>query len=71
MAERVLPDLLPYRVGTPAAFSFASFNGRRLSDNAPEVMYGLVTNSAQPTGLPAAAGRRHPPGRLPLRRPAA
>jgi hypothetical protein len=54
VAERVLPDLLPYRVGTPAAFSFASFNGRRLSDNAPEVMYGLVTNSAQPTGLPAA-----------------
>jgi len=27
------------------------FNGRSLADNAPEVMYGLVTNSALPTGL--------------------
>lgn len=51
VAERLLPDLLPYRVGTPAAFSFAGFNGRTLADNAPEVMYGLVTNSAVPTGL--------------------
>jgi hypothetical protein len=54
VSERLLPDLLPYRVGTPAAFSFAGFNGRSLSDNAPEVMYGLITNSAIPTGLPAA-----------------
>jgi hypothetical protein len=51
VAERLLPDLLPYRIGTPAAFSFAGFNGRTLADNAPEVMYGLVTNSAVPTGL--------------------
>ena len=34
-----------------ATFSFAGFNGRSLADNAPEVMYGLVTNSAFPTGL--------------------
>ena len=51
VAERLLPNVLPYTVGTPAAFSFAGFNGRALSDNAPEVMYGLVTNSAVPTGL--------------------
>jgi Domain of unknown function (DUF4331) len=56
VADRLLPDLLPYRVGTPAAFSFAGFNGRSLADNAPEVMYGLITNSGFPTGLtPAAA----------------
>jgi hypothetical protein len=42
-------------VGTTAAFSFAGFNGRALADNAPEVMYGLVTNAAVPTGLVAAA----------------
>ena len=28
---------------------------RSLADNAPEVMYGLITNSAVPTGLMAAA----------------
>ena len=55
VAERLLPDVLPYRVGTPAAFSFAGFNGRRLADNALEVMYGLVTNSAVPTGLRSSA----------------
>jgi uncharacterized protein DUF4331 len=55
VADRLLPDLLPYRVGTPAAFSFAAFNGRSPADNAPEVMYGLITNSAFPTGLTSAA----------------
>ena len=55
VAARLLPDVLPYRVGSAAAFSFAGFNGRALADNAPEVMYGLVTNSAVPTGLVAAA----------------
>jgi hypothetical protein len=55
VAARLLPDVLPYQVGTTAAFSFAGFNGRTLADNAPEVMYGLVTNSAVPTGLVAAS----------------
>ena len=55
VAARLLPDVLPYQVGTAAAFAFAGFNGRALADNAPEVMYGLVTNSAVPTGLVAAA----------------
>ena len=51
VASRLLPDVLPYTVGTAAGFSFAGFNGRTLADNAPEVMYGLITNSAFPTGL--------------------
>jgi hypothetical protein len=55
VAHRLLPNLLPYRVGTPAEFSFAEFNGRALADNAPEVMYGLITNSAVPTGLTSAS----------------
>ena len=55
VAARLLPDVLPYQVGTAAGFTFAGFNGRALADNAPEVMYGLVTNSAVPTGLVAAA----------------
>ncbi|MFI0353291.1 DUF4331 family protein [Actinomadura sp. 9N407] len=53
VAAWILPDILPYEVGTPAAFSFAGFNGRGLADNAPEVIYGLITNSAIPTGLVA------------------
>jgi Domain of unknown function (DUF4331) len=51
VAGRLLPDLLPYRVGTPAAFSFAGFNGRGLADNAPEVMFSLATNTGLSTGL--------------------
>lgn len=42
VTARLLPDVLPYRVGTPAAFSFAGFNGRALADNAPEVGPGRV-----------------------------
>jgi Domain of unknown function (DUF4331) len=55
VAARLLPDVLPYEIGSAAAFSFAGFNGRALADNAPEVIYGLVTNSAVPTGLDAAS----------------
>jgi hypothetical protein len=55
VAARLLPDVLPYQVGTTAAFTSAGFNGRALADNAPEVMYALVTNSAVPTGLVAAS----------------
>jgi hypothetical protein len=54
VAARLLPDVLPYRVGTSAEFGFAGFNGRTLADNAPEVMYSLITNSGFPTGLTSA-----------------
>ena len=56
VAERLLPDLLPYTVGTPAAFAPAGFNGRSLTDNAPEVMYGVITGGDLPTGLTPPAG---------------
>ncbi|EXG82109.1 DUF4331 family protein [Cryptosporangium arvum] len=52
VADRIVPDSLPYRVGTAATFGFAAFNGRHLVDNAPEVMFSLATNSAVSTGLP-------------------
>src|SRR3954471_10010182 len=38
--------ILPYRVGSQASYSFASRNGRTLTDNAPDVMFSLATNSA-------------------------
>jgi hypothetical protein len=39
------------RTGTKADFGFVEQNGRWLADNAPEAMFSLVVNSAQPTGL--------------------
>jgi hypothetical protein len=58
VARELFPDLLPYVVGTPAAYGFASRNGRTLADNAPEVMLSLVTNSAVPSGLRPAVSRQ-------------
>ena len=51
VARRLLPDVLPYTIGTPASFSFGGFNGRTQADNAPEAMLSLVTNTAVPSGL--------------------
>jgi hypothetical protein len=51
VAGDLLPDVLPYVVGTPAVYGFAARNGRTLADNAPEAMLSLVTNTAVPSGL--------------------
>ena len=58
VVERVLPDVLPYVVGSPAVFGFGRFNGRRLADNSAEVIFSLLTNAAVPTGLRATDVRR-------------
>jgi hypothetical protein len=58
VAHMLLPDILRYCVGSPASYSFASRNGRGLTDNAPEVMFSLVTNRALSDGL----GKRHAAG---------
>ena len=60
VAGELFPDVLPYVVGTPASYGFATRNGRTLADNAPEAMLSLVTNSAVPSGL-------RPSGTRPLR----
>jgi len=65
VTERLLPDVLPYQVGTPACFGFAGFNGRALEDNAPEVMYSLVTNTAFQSGLTAASAAETRTSRFP------
>lgn len=49
VADRLLPNMLPYVVGTPAVFGFASWNGRSLIDNTCDVMCTLATNT--PLGL--------------------
>ncbi len=51
VARELFPDVLPYVVGTPATFGFATRNGRTLADNAPEVMLSLVAGAAVPSGL--------------------
>ncbi|WP_198681506.1 DUF4331 family protein [Kribbella rubisoli] len=51
VARELFPDVLPYVVGTPATFGFATRNGRTLADNAPEVMLSMVAGTAVPSGL--------------------
>jgi Domain of unknown function (DUF4331) len=51
VARELFPDVLPYVVGTPATYGFATCNGRTLADNAPEVMLSLVAGTAVPSGL--------------------
>lgn len=53
VADLLVPDMLGYQVGSPALFGYAGFNGRRLSDNAAEIMFTIATNSAIPGGLRA------------------
>jgi hypothetical protein len=40
----VIPVAMPYRVGTPAAFSMNGVNGRALTDHAYDVLMTRITN---------------------------
>jgi Domain of unknown function (DUF4331) len=51
VAARLFPNVLPYTIGTPAVYGFNEFNGRSLTDNAPDVMFSLATNTAFTIGL--------------------
>jgi hypothetical protein len=51
VARRFLPNVLPYRVGTPAAFGFADWNGRSLTDNAPDVMFSTAADTPITLGI--------------------
>jgi Domain of unknown function (DUF4331) len=51
VAHRFFPNILPYEVGTPAAFSFADWNGRSLTDSAPEVMFSIAANTPVRLGI--------------------
>ena len=51
VARRFCPNILPYQVGTPAVFGFAGWNGRSLTDNAPNVMFSIATNSPVSLGI--------------------
>jgi len=51
VAHRFFPNILPYEVGTPAAFGFAEWNGRSLTDNAPDVMFSIAANAPVRLGI--------------------
>jgi hypothetical protein len=51
VAHRFLPNILPYKVGTPAVFGFAEWNGRSLTDNAPNVMFSIASNTPVSLGI--------------------
>ena len=39
VADKLLPNVLPYTVGTQAIFGYGLWNGRLLTDSAPDVMF--------------------------------
>jgi hypothetical protein len=51
VAHRFLPNVLPYTVGTKAVFGFADWNGRSLTDNAPDVMFSIAANTPIHLGI--------------------
>ncbi|MET3553375.1 DUF4331 family protein [Burkholderia sp. 567] len=51
VAHRLLPNVLPYTVGTPAVFGFAQWNGRSMTDNAPDVMFSIAANTPISLGI--------------------
>ncbi|WP_212909593.1 DUF4331 family protein [Streptomyces sp. TS71-3] len=71
VAERICPNQLPYIIGTPAEFGFAGWNGRSLTDNAPEVMFSLATNTACTIGLDQTAVPVRPTAGFPYVHPVA
>jgi hypothetical protein len=51
VAHRFFPNVLPYTVGTPAIFGYAEWNGRSLTDNAPNVMFSIAANAPVALGI--------------------
>ena len=51
VAHRFFANILPYEVGTPAALSFVEWNGRSLTDNAPDVMFSIAANTPVRLGI--------------------
>jgi hypothetical protein len=51
IVHRLCPNILPYEVGTPAVFGFGDWNGRSLTDNAPDVMFSIAANTPVHLGI--------------------
>ena len=70
VARTLFPDVLSYEVGTSATYGFATRNGRTLADNAPEVMFSFVLNTAMTSGLTPSVSERYRAGSFPYVVPA-
>jgi Domain of unknown function (DUF4331) len=51
IAHRMFPNMLPYAVGTQASLGFVEWNGRSLTDNAPNVMFSTAANTPIQLGI--------------------
>lgn len=51
IAHRLFPNIMPYTVGTQASFDFAEWNGRTLTDNAPNVVFSAAANTPIELGI--------------------
>ena len=51
VVARLCPVMLPYELGTPAAFDQLAFNGRPLGDDAMDVMLSLASNKPLSDGV--------------------
>jgi hypothetical protein len=51
IAHRLFPNMLPYEVGTQASLGFTEWNGRSLTDNAPNVMFSTAANTPISLGI--------------------
>ncbi len=65
LAHRFFPNILPYEIGTPASFGFAKWNGRTLTDNAPNVMFSLAANTPVSIGIGKESITRKPSANFP------
>ncbi|HLJ49652.1 MAG TPA: hypothetical protein VKU01_26750 [Bryobacteraceae bacterium] len=51
IARRLFPNILPHEVGTSAVFGLGVWNGRSMTDNAPDVMFSIATNTPIHIGI--------------------
>lgn len=65
VARRLLPNVLPYEVGTSASFDFLGWNGRTMTDNVADVMFSIATNHPVSTSLGKESVTRLPRGTFP------
>jgi hypothetical protein len=71
VADMLLPDILTYRLGTPANYGFAGRNGRRLGDDAMSVLLSLAANHPLAAQAPSSGDIRNEFPYLPAAYPAA
>jgi hypothetical protein len=60
VTARLIPAVLPYRIGSPARFGLDEFNGRPLSVDAFDIMLSLGANAAVADGVAPDTARIRP-----------